>query len=61
MPVHLPLGGIYQGHSLRSGAATAAYSIGVPLPMVVEMLGHSSTEVNMRSYVKSRFRATPDA
>lgn len=61
VPVHLPLGGIYQGHSLRSGAATSAYSIGVPLPMVVEMLGHSSTEVNMRSYVKSRFRATPDA
>jgi len=61
VPVPVTLGGIYQGHSLRSGAATAAYSIGVPLPMVAEMLGHSSMEVTMRSYVKSRFRATPEA
>lgn len=61
VPVHVPLGCIYQGHSLRSGAATAAYSIGVPLPKVAEMLGHSSMEVTMRSYVKWRFRATPEA
>lgn len=33
-PLPLPLGGVYQGHSLRSGAASEAYAIGVPLPMV---------------------------
>lgn len=60
-PVPIPLGGIYQGHSLRSGAATEAYAIAVPLPMVSEMLGHASLEVTMRSYVKTRWRSTPAA
>lgn len=61
VPVLVPLGGIYQGHSLRSGAATEAHAIGVPLPMVSEMLGHSSLEVTLRAYVKTRWRATPAA
>lgn len=60
-PVPVPLGGVFQGHSLRSGAATEAYGIVVPLPMVSEMLGHASMEVKMRAYVKTRVRATPAA
>lgn len=60
-PVPVPLGGIYQGHSLRSGAASEAYAIGVPLPMVSEMLGHASLETTMRAYVKARWRSSPSA
>lgn len=60
-PVPVPLGGVYQGHSLRSGAASEAYAIGVPLPMVSEMLGHASLETTMRAYVKTRWRPSPAA
>lgn len=61
VPVHVPLGGIYQGHSIRSGAASEAHAIGVPLPMVAEMLGHYSMEVTLRSYVKTRWRPSAAA
>jgi len=56
-----PLGGRYQGHSLRSGAATEAYAIGLPVPMIAEMMGHASVETTLRNYVKTRWRATPAA
>lgn len=54
-PVPVPLGEVYQGHSLRSGAASEAYAIGVPLPMVFEMLGHASLETTVRAYIKTRW------
>lgn len=40
LPLPAPLGGIYQDHSVRSGAATEAYALDIPLPMISEMLGH---------------------
>lgn len=60
-PVPVPLAGIYPGHSIRSGAASEAYAIGVPLPMVSEMLGHASLETTMRAYVKTRWRPSTSA
>lgn len=61
LPLPAPLGGKYQGHSLRSGAGTEAYAIGLPLPMIAEMMGHASVETTLRCYVKTRWRATPEA
>lgn len=61
LPLAAPLGGKYQGHSLRSGAGSEAYAIGIPLPMIAEMMGHASIETKLRSYVKTRWRASPAA
>lgn len=61
LPLHVPLGGRYQGHSLRSGAGTEAYAIGLPIPMIAEMMGHASIETTLRNYVKTRWRATAEA
>lgn len=57
----VPLGGKYQGHSLRSGAGSEAYAIGLPLPIIAEMMGHASIEKTLRSYVKTQWRASPAA
>lgn len=61
LPLTAPLGGKYQGHSFRSGAGSEAYAIGLPLPMIAEMMGHASIETTLRSYFKTRWRATPEA
>ena len=61
LPTPAPLGGKYQGHSLRSGAGSEAYAIGLPLPMIAEMMGHASTETTLRSYVRTRWRPSPAA
>eukprot|EP00170_Pyropia_yezoensis_P009787 contig_43918_g9825 len=42
LPLAAPLGGRYQGHSLRAGAGSEAYALGVPAPMIAEMMGHAS-------------------
>lgn len=61
VPLQAPVGGRYQGHSLRSGAGIEAYAIGVPLPAIAEMMGHASVETTLRSYVRTRWRATDAA
>lgn len=61
LPIAVPLGGRYQGHSLRAGAGSEAYAIGVPAPMIAEMMGHASVETTLRSYVKTRWRPSPAA
>lgn len=61
LPVAAPLGGRYQGHSLRAGAGSEAYAIGVPAPMIAEMMGHASVETTLRSYVKTRWRPSSAA
>jgi len=61
LPLRAPLGGVYQDHSVRSGAATEAYALGVPLPMISEMLGHASLEPTLRGYVRTRWRSSPAA
>ena len=61
LPTPVPLGGRYQGHSLRSGAGTEAYAIGLPLPMIAEMMGHASTDTTLRAYVRTRWRPSPAA
>ena len=61
LPLPAPLGGVYQGHSVRAGAATEAYALGVPLPMIAEMLGHSSLETTLRAYVRTRWRSSAAA
>jgi len=49
LPIAAPLGGRYQGHSLRAGAGSEAYAIGVPAPVIAEMMGHASVETTLRS------------
>ena len=61
LPTPAPLGGRYQGHSLRSGAGTEAYAIGLPLPMIAEMMGHASTDTTLRAYVRTCWRPSPAA
>jgi len=61
LPLPAPLGGKYQGHSLGSGAGSEAYAIGLPVAMVAEMMGHASVETTLRSYIKTRWRASPAA
>jgi len=56
LPLPAPLGGRYQGHSLRSDAGSEAYAIGLPVAMVTEMIGHASVGTNLRSYIKTRWR-----
>jgi len=61
LPIVAPLGGRYQGHSLRAGAGSEAYAIGIPAPMIAEMMGHATVETTLRSYVKTRWRPSPAA
>lgn len=61
LPLQAPLGGRYQGHSIRSGAGSEAYAIGLPVPMIAEMMGHATVETTLRKYVQTRWRATAAA
>ena len=56
-----PLGGKYQGLSLRSGVGSEAYAIGLPAAMIAAMMGHASVETTLRSYIKTRWRSSPAA
>jgi len=44
VPLRTPLGGVYHGHSVRTGAASEAYALGVPVAVIAELLGHVSTQ-----------------
>lgn len=61
LPLQAPLGGRYQGHSIRSGAGSEAYAIGLPVPMIAEMMGHATADTTLRNYVQTRWRATAAA
>lgn len=61
LSIAVPIGGRYQGHSLRAVAGSEAYAIGVPAPMIAEVMGHASVKTTQRSYVKTRLRASPAA
>lgn len=61
LPIRAPLGGRYQGHSLRAGAGSEAYAVGVPVPVIAEMMGHASVETTLRSYIRARWRPSPGA
>jgi len=56
-----PLGGTYSGHSLRSGAASAAYSLGFPVVVVADLCTHRSVATTLRHYISVRFRAAAEA
>jgi len=56
-----PLGGTYSGHSLRSGAASAAYSLGFPVEVVADWCTHRSVATTLRDYNAVRYRATAEA
>lgn len=61
LPLAAPLGGRYQGHSLRAGAGSEAFAVGVPVPVIAELMGHASIETTLRSYIQTRWRASPAA
>ncbi|KAK1870411.1 hypothetical protein I4F81_012871 [Pyropia yezoensis] len=56
-----PVGVRWSGKSLRSGAATAANAVGVPLAVVAAYMEHSQTAVTARSYIDARFLPTAAA
>jgi len=58
VPLRTPLGGVYQGHSVRKGAASEAYALGVPVAAIAELLGHVSTQTSLQSYIRTRWRAS---
>ncbi|KAK1862960.1 hypothetical protein I4F81_005526 [Pyropia yezoensis] len=56
-----PVGVRWSGKSLRSGAASAANAVGVPLAVVAAYMEHSQTAVTARSYIDARFLPTAAA
>lgn len=56
-----PVGVRWSGKSLRSGAATAANAIGVPLAVVAAYMEHSETAVTARHYIDARHQPTAAA
>jgi len=61
VPLRMPLGGVYQGHSVRKGAASEVYALGVPVAVIAELLGHVSTQTSLQSYIWTRWRASVGA
>ena len=61
VPLRTPLGGVYQGHSVRKGAASEAYALGVPVAVIAELLGHVSTQTSLQHYILTRWRASVGA
>jgi len=51
LDVSPPLGVAYSGHSLRSGAASAAYSLGFPVEVVGDLGTHKSTATTLRLHI----------
>lgn len=41
---------------MRSGAASEAFALGVPVAVIAELLGHVSTETSLRSYIRTHWR-----
>ena len=58
VPLRTPLGGVYQGHSVRKGAASEAYALGIPVAIIAELLGHASTQTSLQHYIRTRWRAS---
>ena len=56
-----PLGVPWTGKSIRSGAATAANAVGVPLPVVAAYMEHSESAVTARHYIDARSLPTSAA
>lgn len=56
-----PLGCRWTGKSIRSGAATAANSVGVPLPVVAAYMIHKESATTARYYVDARTLPTDAA
>eukprot|EP00168_Porphyra_purpurea_P002131 TRINITY_DN124_c0_g1_i4.p1 TRINITY_DN124_c0_g1~~TRINITY_DN124_c0_g1_i4.p1 ORF type:complete len:257 (-),score=28.79 TRINITY_DN124_c0_g1_i4:623-1303(-) len=56
-----PVGVRWSGKSLRSGAATAANSVRVPLPVVAAYMEHGETAVTARHYIDARLLPTAAA
>ena len=61
LDVSPPLGASYSGHSLRSGAASAAYSLGFPVEVVADLCAHRSVQTTLRYYIAVHFRTTRQA
>ena len=61
VPLRTTLGGVYQGHSVRKGAASEAYALGVPVAVIAELLGHVSTQTSLQFYIRTRWRASVGA
>jgi len=61
LDVRTTLSGTYSGHSLRSGAASAVYSLGSPVEVVADFFTHRSVATTLRHYIAVRYRATAEA
>lgn len=49
-----PVGVRWSGKSIRSGAATLAIAVGVPLPVVAAYMEHAGPAVTARHYIDAR-------
>lgn len=56
-----PVGEKWRGKSIRNGAASAAKTIGVPLPVVATYMEHKETATTARHYVDPRMLPTAAA
>lgn len=56
-----PLGVKWTGHSPRAGAASSAYAIGLPPPLIQQMMGLSSVDTAYKHYINAQWPSTPAA
>lgn len=56
-----PLGVKWTGHSPRAGAASSAYAIGLPPPLIQQFMGLSSVDTAYKHYINAQGPSTPAA
>ena len=56
-----PLGVKWTGHSPRAGAASSAYAVGLPPPLIRQMMGLSSVDTAYKHYINAQWPSTPAA
>lgn len=56
-----PLGVKWTGHSPRAGAASSAYAIGLPPPLIQQLMGLSSVDTAYKHYINAQWASTPAA
>lgn len=56
-----PLGTKWTGHSVRSGAASAAHAVGLRVGLIVQLMGLSSAETAFKHYINAQLPDSPAA
>lgn len=56
-----PLGTKWTGHSLRAGAASAAYAVGLSVGLICQLMGLSSAKTAFKHYIDAQLDTDPAA